>query len=380
MVRYVVVAVVGCLYVAGSIWIVRHQGQSYRNGLTKRKPAVKAIAAALPAATQENDRLVTGVAASEVSTTTPEPPSSRPAPAPAPLPAIEATPKAIAVDKPSPAPASESAKTVASAPAMPRTAPAPPAGNAVPVNPLQTNPFWSRPQFSRVWELGHLTPRDESDLGAQFHDVIVQLNPLVKEGPWLRRVEEAAEPFLKLVDRKDIHYKYFILDSDDVNVFSTPGGYIYVSRGLFDLIGDDEDYALQFAVGHEMAHVDRQHAIQCLRDPGVTKMPMGTLQKLYWLILPAGYLSSDTVDQEFQADEWVANKMQRLQRTRREILIFLNKLEGYAEAHGFRNGRAEPRPNHDVSMLDNHYRAQTAAWKRLKHLKAFIDRAAAAPK
>ena len=146
------------------------------------------------------------------------------------------------------------------------------------------------------------------------------------------------------------------------------------------MIGEDEDYALEFVVGHEIAHVDRQHAIQCLRDPGVMKMSLGTLQKLYWLILPAGYLCSDTVDQEFQADEWVANKMQRLQPARREILIFLNKLEGYAEARGFRDGRAEPRPDHDVSMLDNHYRAQTAARKRLKHLKAFMEPAATAPK
>ena len=38
MVRCVVIAVVGCLYVAGSIWIVRHEGQSYRDGLTKRMP------------------------------------------------------------------------------------------------------------------------------------------------------------------------------------------------------------------------------------------------------------------------------------------------------------------------------------------------------
>jgi hypothetical protein len=376
MVRNAVIAVVVCLYVAGSIWIVGHQGQSYRDGLTNRKSAVKEVAAASPAATPENDRAVPIVAAAEASTTTPEPAGSRPAPAPA----REPTPNPIAVDKPSLAPVPESAKATASAPALPKSAPPTPAGNAVRANPLEKDPFWSRPQLTRVWDLSHLTPRDESDLGAQFHDAILQLTPFVKEGPWLRRVEEAAERLIKFVDRKDINYKYFILDSDDVNAFSTPDGYIYISRGLFDLIGENEDYALEFVIGHEIGHVDRQHAIQCLRDPGVTKMPLGTLQKLYWLILPAGYLSSNTVDQEFQADEWVANKMQRLQRTRREILIFLNKLEGYAEAHGFRNGRAEPRPNHDVSMLDNHYRAQTAAWKRLKHLKAFMDQAAGAPK
>ena len=86
----------------------------------------------------------------------------------------------------------------------------------------------------------------------------------------------------------------FILDSDVVNAFSIPGGNVYISRGLFDLIGEDEDYALQFAIGHEIAHVDLEHAIKCLRDPGVMKMPEGTLQKLFMLILPFGYLRNET--------------------------------------------------------------------------------------
>ena len=97
-------------------------------------------------------------------------------------------------------------------------------------------------------------------------------------------------PFSKRFDRKEIKYKFFILDSDVVNAFSIPGGNVYISRGLFDLIGEDEDYALQFAIGHEIAHVDLEHAIKCLRDPGCMKMTEGTLSKLFMLILPFGYL------------------------------------------------------------------------------------------
>jgi hypothetical protein len=376
MVRYLIAAVLGCLYVAGSIWIVRSQGQSYRQGLTKRKPAVREVAGASPSLTPAKDQAVRAVAASETNAPPPKPATSQPARTPV----AEAAARASADVSPPIPPANDLAKTTSASSAPPKNVAAHPAGSAVPANPLANNAFWNRPQLTRVRDVAQLTPREESELGADFHDLIIQLNLLVKEGPWLSRVEDAAEPLLKFVDRKEIHYKFFILNSDDVNAFSTPGGYIYVSRGLFDLIGEDEEYALQFAVGHEMAHVDRQHAIQCLCDPDVRKIPLGTLQKLYWLIFPAGYLSSDKVDQEFEADEWVANRMQRLQRTRREILIFLNKFEGYAKAHSFVEGRAEPRPDHDVSMLDNHYRAQTGARKRFKHLKAIMDKPANALK
>ena len=151
---HVVVAVVGCLYVAGSIWIVRYQGQSYRNGLTKRKPAVKEIAGGSRRDPRRTTDSLPGL---------PPPRRARRRPNPqvpgqpdaAPLPAIEAYAQAIAVDRPSPSPASESAKTVASAPAMPKTALAPPAGNAVPATRFRPIHSGVDPIY-RVWDLGQL--------------------------------------------------------------------------------------------------------------------------------------------------------------------------------------------------------------------------------
>ena len=61
--------------------------------------------------------------------------------------------------------------------------------------------------------------------------------------------------------------------------------------------------------------------------------------------------------------------MRQLGRTERECLAFLRKLEGHAKTHGFENGRGKPETGRDSSLLDNHLRAHTAAWKRLKQLK-----------
>ena len=170
----------------------------------------------------------------------------------------------------------------------------PAAGNAAaPAERLANNPIWNQPALKQEWPVGNLSTSDELKMGADLHDLILQLNPVVKSGPWLSRVDDAAQPLLSTLKRKDITYKFTILDSDEVNAFSHPGGYVYVSRGLFGLIGEDEDYALQFAVGHEIAHVDLQHAIRCLQDPDVRKMPEGTLKKLYCLIIPFGYLVTD---------------------------------------------------------------------------------------
>jgi hypothetical protein len=136
------------------------------------------------------------------------------------------------------------------------------------------------------------------------------------------------------------------------------------------LIGEDEDYALEFAIGNEIAHVDLQHAIKCLQDPDVQKMKGGTLRKLYWLVIPLGYLVSDKVNQDFEADDWVSSRMRSFGRSKRETLAFLYKLDGYATKNGFRDGRGKVRLAADSSsLLDIHYRRQTAARLRLEHLK-----------
>jgi hypothetical protein len=102
-------------------------------------------------------------------------------------------------------------------------------------------------------------------------------------------------------------------------------------------------------------------------------MTEGTLKKLYCLIIPFGYLVTDRVNQEYQADEWVFNRMRtNMVRSKRETLAFLYKLDGYADRHGFKNGQANVRVGAGISLLDNHYRRQTAAWRRLNHLKEAI--------
>jgi hypothetical protein len=365
MLRYISATALGCLYVAGAIWVVQSAGEEYRNRLIKEKLAASDIKRTTPTSPQDRDQLVAVAAVLEDSSTRP----SLPAPV---APRANSSPSATAKELFPSNPATSAPTDRADA--------RPPIMLAVDANPLEHNPFWNQVPLKRVWDISALKLDEERRLGAEFHDLVVQLNLLVENGPWLSRVEDAAEPFYDTLRRKDIKYKFSILNSDAVNAFSTPGGYIYASRGLFDLISEEEEYALQFAIGHEIAHVDLQHAIHCLRDPDVKKMTQGTLQKLYWLIIPFGYLASDKVDQEYEADEWVASRMQRFGKTRREILIFLQKLDGYAKTRGFEDGRIQPQRGRDVSPLENHYRAQTAARKRLKHLKEFIDQPAHGPK
>ena len=98
-------------------------------------------------------------------------------------------------------------------------------------------------------------------------------------------------------------------------------------------------------------------------------LSQGTLQKLYMIIIPFGYYPDEL---EYEADAWAYERMRQLGRTPYKSLMFLRKLEKYAESHGFQDGHVKPVPKPDSSPIDNHLRAHTAARKRLKHLQEII--------
>ncbi len=67
----------------------------------------------------------------------------------------------------------------------------------------------------------------------------------------LRRAETSAEV-------RNTRFTFRVLDSPVVNAFALPGGYIYVTRGLLAHVENEAQLAV--VIGHEIAHVARQHS------------------------------------------------------------------------------------------------------------------------
>jgi len=58
-------------------------------------------------------------------------------------------------------------------------------------------------------------------------------------------------------------YSLTILDSYEINAFSLPGGYIFLTKGLLKLAGSDEQ-RIAGALAHEIAHVANKHGMNAL--------------------------------------------------------------------------------------------------------------------
>lgn len=60
-----------------------------------------------------------------------------------------------------------------------------------------------------------------------------------------------------LVRRKNVPYRFKVVDVDEPNAFAIPWGGIYVTRGLLRFAESEDELA--FVIGHEVGHVERRH-------------------------------------------------------------------------------------------------------------------------
>ena len=60
MVKSMIAAVLACLYVALSVWLVRSEGQSYRNSLKQARPAQAITASPVRRAHRSGGRIAEG--------------------------------------------------------------------------------------------------------------------------------------------------------------------------------------------------------------------------------------------------------------------------------------------------------------------------------
>ena len=57
-----------------------------------------------------------------------------------------------------------------------------------------------------------------------------------------------------------------MLDTDAVNAFAAPGGYVHITKGCLALIANESELA--GVLGHELIHVIEDHTIKALSKAG----------------------------------------------------------------------------------------------------------------
>jgi len=107
------------------------------------------------------------------------------------------------------------------------------------------------------------TDEEEEQLGAAVSDRIRARYGVVQDAAVHRYVGLVGSLLGRASSRPTLTYRIIVLDTDGVNAFAAPGGYIHVTRGALALVANEAELAGVLA--HEIAHVTEKHTIKALQ-------------------------------------------------------------------------------------------------------------------
>jgi beta-barrel assembly-enhancing protease len=129
-------------------------------------------------------------------------------------------------------------------------------------------------KFTRRWTLalglgvaatgcasaGGITTQQEVQLGAQSAAEINRQLPIISQPNIHNYINELGNSIAQRADPRGIRYTFYVVNSNQVNAFAIPGGFIYINRGLIERSSNMAEVAGVLA--HEIAHVTHRHGIE----------------------------------------------------------------------------------------------------------------------
>lgn len=105
-----------------------------------------------------------------------------------------------------------------------------------------------------------VTEDEEVAIGRQNAEQVNAKLPIVKDPDLADYIQQLGMSMARTTSRSDLDWRFFVVDSRQVNAFALPGGFIYVNRGLIERAEHLDELA--GALGHEIGHVVRRHSVQ----------------------------------------------------------------------------------------------------------------------
>lgn len=99
---------------------------------------------------------------------------------------------------------------------------------------------------------------EELALGPEIAGRVLGARPLWNDAEAQKRVNLIGRWVAMQTSRPDLPWAFGVIDSPEINAFAAPGGYVMVTRGLYELLASDGEVAAVLA--HEISHcVQRDH-------------------------------------------------------------------------------------------------------------------------
>lgn len=122
---------------------------------------------------------------------------------------------------------------------------------------------------------GEMTEEDEIEVGQEAAAVLLGAVSLVDNEPVQKYVNRVGHWVALHTERRHLPWKFGLLESDDLNAFAAPGGYVFVTKGL--MMKMDSEAELAATIAHEIVHVLEKHHLDAVKKGAKMSLAISVL-------------------------------------------------------------------------------------------------------
>jgi predicted Zn-dependent protease len=217
-----------------------------------------------------------------------------------------------------------------------------------------------------------LSPVQQYYLGRAFGATILESRKPVDNPAANTYVNTLGQALVLASDQPATYsgYRFLILDVPEVNAFSGPGGFIFITKGLVKLTSNEAELAAVLA--HEIGHVALKHGVKAIQKDRMTGAWVGagadamktfgpseakdmanafegSITDLTKAVVDKGY-SRDT---EFEADAYAVTVLRNSGYSPKALLAMLNDLKKIPQGKGSSLSKTHPAPADRIAKVQS---------------------------
>lgn len=106
--------------------------------------------------------------------------------------------------------------------------------------------------------------QEEAEMGRHMAGTLLGASKLSRQQQQQRYVNRVGRLLSLHSPRPQLNWHFGVLNDDDVNAFAAPGGYVFVTSGLLNML--DSEAQLAGVLSHEIAHVTHKDYLNAMRS------------------------------------------------------------------------------------------------------------------
>jgi predicted Zn-dependent protease len=115
-----------------------------------------------------------------------------------------------------------------------------------------------------------MTDEEEQQLGKNVSEKIRTRYGVVQDAGVHLYVSLVGTVLAQNSTRPNLPWTFIVLDTDGVNAFAAPGGYVHITRGALALIKNEAELA--GVLGHEIIHITEKHTVRAIQKNQAVQM------------------------------------------------------------------------------------------------------------